>query len=81
MNASVLYLIVCAAPPAQKIHEFVVPAKYMGWDVCVIATPQATRFLDIGVPTFFPGVFPAKQKREEVAWKVIDEKMGACRPL
>jgi len=57
MNASVLYLIVCAAPPAQKIHEFVVPAKYMGWDVCVIATPQATRFLDIGVPTFFPGVF------------------------
>jgi len=55
MNASVLYLIVCAAPPAQKIHEFVVPAKYMGWDVCIIATPQATSFLDITQLTTLTG--------------------------
>ena len=46
MATPVLYLIVCAAPPAQTIHEFVVPIQQMGWDVCVIATPQATRFLD-----------------------------------
>ena len=46
MSTPVLYLIVCAAPPAQSIHEFVVPIQHMGWDVCVIATPQATRFLD-----------------------------------
>ncbi len=46
MNTPVLYLIVCAAPPAQNTHDFVAPIQHMGWDVCVIATPQATRFLD-----------------------------------
>jgi phosphopantothenoylcysteine decarboxylase len=42
----VLYLIVCAAPPAQQIREFVVLAQSAQWDVCVIATPQATHFMD-----------------------------------
>lgn len=43
----VLYLIICAAPPAQRMQEFIVMAQARGWDVCVIATPQATRFIDI----------------------------------
>lgn len=42
----VLYLIICAAPPAQRMQDFVVLAQAAGWDVCVIATPQATRFID-----------------------------------
>ncbi len=47
MNAPVLYLIACAAPPTQKLYQFIEPIQRMGWDVCVIATPQATRFLDV----------------------------------
>lgn len=45
MTQPILYLIVCAAPPAQYIQEFVVKVQHAGWDVCVIATPQATRFI------------------------------------
>lgn len=40
---NVLYVIACAAPPAQRIQEFVVLAQAAGWDVCVIATPQALK--------------------------------------
>jgi phosphopantothenoylcysteine decarboxylase len=43
----VLYLIVCAAPPAQQIHEFIPLLQAAGWDVCVIATPQSTRWIHI----------------------------------
>jgi len=43
----VLYVIVCAAPPAQEIQNFVSLAKASGWVVCVIATPQATKFVDV----------------------------------
>jgi hypothetical protein len=42
----VLYVITCAAFQAQRIQEFVVLAQKAGWDVCVIATPQATKFID-----------------------------------
>jgi len=42
----VLYLIVCAAPPAQHIQDFVKLAQASHWDVCVIATPFATQFIN-----------------------------------
>jgi phosphopantothenoylcysteine decarboxylase len=42
----VLYHVVCAAPPAQYIQDFIISARE-SWDVCVIATPQALRFLDL----------------------------------
>jgi phosphopantothenoylcysteine decarboxylase len=42
----VLYVIVCAARPAQTIHEFIKRTQCLGWDACVIATPQATRWID-----------------------------------
>ena len=45
--ASVLYLMVCAAPPAQQTQEVVPLLQAAGWDVCVIATPQAARWMDI----------------------------------
>ena len=43
----VLYLVSCASRPAQRVQEFVLLAQAEGWDVCVIATPQATKFVDI----------------------------------
>lgn len=43
----VLYLVSCASRPAQRIQEFVALAQTDGWDVCVITTPQATKFVDI----------------------------------
>ena len=41
-----LYLLVCAAPPAQQTADVVLLLQAAGWDVCLIATPQATRWLD-----------------------------------
>lgn len=42
----VLYLIVCAAPPAQRIDELVALLHQAGWNVCVIPTPHAVSWLD-----------------------------------
>jgi hypothetical protein len=43
----VLYLLLCAAPPARDMHTFIPDLRTAGWDVCVIATPQATRWIEI----------------------------------
>jgi len=42
----VLYVIACGGPSAGQLPDFVRFAQASGWDVCVIATPDATRFLD-----------------------------------
>jgi phosphopantothenoylcysteine synthetase/decarboxylase len=44
----VLYLIVCAAPRAKRTAHLVELLQDAGWDVCVIATPQALGFIDVG---------------------------------
>ncbi len=41
-----LYLIVCAAPPAQQTVERILRLHQRQWDVCVITTPQAARWID-----------------------------------
>jgi phosphopantothenoylcysteine synthetase/decarboxylase len=41
-----LYLVVCAAPPAQAIGELMALLQERGWTVCVIATPRAAGWLD-----------------------------------
>ena len=46
-SSRVLYLIVCAAPPAQQTADVVPRLQAEGWDVCVIATPQASRWMDL----------------------------------
>ena len=46
MTDRALYVIVCAAPPAREVQTLVDLAQRAGWDVCVIATPAATRFID-----------------------------------
>jgi hypothetical protein len=44
----VLYLIACGAFPARQLPAFVIHAQQQGWDVCVITTPDGTKFLDAG---------------------------------
>ncbi len=51
----VLYLLVCAAPPAQQTQEVVPLLQAAGWDVCVIATPQASRWMNSEILTELSG--------------------------
>ena len=51
----VLYTIVCAAPPAAHIQDFIQLAQERNWSTYVIATPYATRFLDIPLLTTLTG--------------------------
>ena len=44
---SVLYIITCAAGAAPQVYEVVEVAKNAGWEVCIILTPNAIRFVDI----------------------------------
>jgi phosphopantothenoylcysteine synthetase/decarboxylase len=43
----VLYLVACAASPAVELAPVAGRLRASGWDVCVISTPSATRFLDV----------------------------------
>lgn len=42
----VLYVIACGGRPAGDLPDFVRFAQRQDWDVCVIATPDGTKFLD-----------------------------------
>jgi phosphopantothenoylcysteine synthetase/decarboxylase len=42
----VLYVIACGGRPAASLVDFVGFAQAEGWDVCVIVTPDGTKFLD-----------------------------------
>jgi phosphopantothenoylcysteine decarboxylase len=55
----VLCSIVCAAPPAGHIQDFIQQAQQHHWKCYVIATPYATRFLDIPLLTTLTG-YPVK---------------------
>lgn len=49
-TGNVLYLVVCAAPPARTATTAVVQhAQRVGWDVSVIATPAAHGWLPAGL--------------------------------
>src|SRR5689334_576621 len=43
----VLYIISCASRPAQRVPDLVQAAQAVGWEVCVVVTPQATKFVDV----------------------------------
>jgi hypothetical protein len=43
----VLYIIVCGAPVARDVGQLIAPARDDGWDVCVIATPDGRKFIDV----------------------------------
>jgi hypothetical protein len=42
-----LYHVVCGAPPAAYAGDLVELAKRAGWEVCVVATPLGTGFVDL----------------------------------
>jgi hypothetical protein len=43
----VLYVIACGGRPAGDLPVFVEAAQVAGWEVCVIATPSALKFMDL----------------------------------
>ena len=43
----VLYVIACAAPPARDVRRLIEAAQSGDWDVCLLATPSAAKFLDL----------------------------------
>jgi phosphopantothenoylcysteine synthetase/decarboxylase len=45
-SGNVLYLIVCAAPPASESGRTIAALQDAGWDVCVVATPAALAWID-----------------------------------
>jgi phosphopantothenoylcysteine decarboxylase len=44
----VVYLIVCAAPPALAVSDLISAIADRGWTCCVIPTPTAATWLDLG---------------------------------
>lgn len=44
----VIYVIACGGEPAADLPAFVARLQADGWDVCVVATPSALKFLDAG---------------------------------
>ena len=42
----ILYLVVCAAPPVQRIDELIELLHQAGWRICVIPTPHAASWID-----------------------------------
>ena len=42
----VLYVIACGSPAARDVHILVGLAQRLGWEVCVVATPDGRRFVD-----------------------------------
>lgn len=46
MRRVLVYVVVCAAPPAARVGELVALVGRGGWEVAVIATPDAMPFMD-----------------------------------
>ena len=42
----VLYVVACGGRPAGDLPDFVTGLQADGWEVCVIATPSALKFMD-----------------------------------
>jgi phosphopantothenoylcysteine synthetase/decarboxylase len=42
----VLYVVACGGRPAGDLPNFIPRLKTQGWDVCIIATPSALKFMD-----------------------------------
>lgn len=48
-EGNVLYVIVCAAPPALETPALVQQLRHAGWDTCVVLTPSAAQWVDVGL--------------------------------
>jgi phosphopantothenoylcysteine synthetase/decarboxylase len=62
-----LYVVVCAAPPAAQVQDLVKLAQAAGWDVAVTATPQALAFIDA------PLLGAVTGSRSGIRWREPDE--------
>ncbi len=51
----VLYIVACGGRPGGDLPKFVEYAQGEEWDVCVIATPSGTKFIDAGPLTALTG--------------------------
>jgi phosphopantothenoylcysteine synthetase/decarboxylase len=47
MSGPVLYAVVCGSPATQGVGTLVSLAHGRGWEVCVVATPDALKWIDI----------------------------------
>jgi len=47
MAGPVLYVVVCGSPATKGVGILVSLAQERGWDVCVVATPDALKWIDI----------------------------------
>jgi hypothetical protein len=45
-HEDVLYIIACGAPPARYVGQLATIAQAAGWDVCIVITPDALKFVD-----------------------------------
>ena len=43
----VLYIIVCGSPASRGVGDAVRLAQADGWDVCIVATPDGMKFIDL----------------------------------
>jgi hypothetical protein len=43
----VLYAIVCGSPASRDVGKLIDLAQQRGWDVCLVATPDALKFIDV----------------------------------
>jgi Flavoprotein/Phage integrase family len=62
-----LYVVVCAAPPAAELQGLVKLAQAAGWKVAVTATPDALAFIDAPLLAAVTG-FPVRHQ-----WREPDE--------
>jgi phosphopantothenoylcysteine decarboxylase len=75
-HKKVVYHVICAAPPAQQVQDFVKLAQEANWEVCMIATPQATSFLDIPFLETLTG-HPVRSEYKRIGTADIFPKMDA----
>lgn len=45
----VLYAIVCGSPVARNVGRLIDLAHRDGWEVCLVATPEGRKFIDVAV--------------------------------
>ncbi|HEU5109799.1 MAG TPA: flavoprotein [Micromonosporaceae bacterium] len=43
----ILYVVVCGSPMARTVGELISLAQRDGWEVCLIATPDGRKFIDV----------------------------------
>jgi phosphopantothenoylcysteine synthetase/decarboxylase len=47
MKARVLYAVVCGSPVSRGVGKLVELAQADGWDVCVVASPDGRKFINV----------------------------------